>query len=96
MFASEVKAVVASRAIDTTVDLVAVDLIFTYGFTPWPHRMFREVQKLPPATLLIAEGGRLRQHRYWKPRLVPKRAIGAATAAEEELGRWDPFFSTIT
>lgn len=83
VFASEVKAVVASRAIDTTLDPVAVELIFTYGFAPWPHTMFREIRKLAPATMLIVEDGRLRQHRYWKPRLVPKRAIGAAAAAAE-------------
>lgn len=85
VFASEVKGLLASYQIDATLDPQAVDLVFTYGFTPWPHTMFREIRKLAPATVLIAEGGGMRQHRYWRPRLVPKQRVRTKEAAERFL-----------
>ena len=36
------------------------------GYVPAPQSIFRGIRKLPPATLLIAEGGRVEERRYWR------------------------------
>ncbi|MGN2393574.1 asparagine synthase-related protein, partial [Pelomicrobium sp. G1] len=33
---------------------------------PAPHCLFEGIRKLPPATLLVAENGRLEERRYWR------------------------------
>lgn len=42
------------------------DFVF-FHMVPAPHTVYEGVYKLPPASLLIAEGGDVRVRRYWEP-----------------------------
>jgi len=51
-----------------------VDSYLKLGYVPAPQCIFAGIEKLPPATLLIVEDGRLTRKRYWH---VPARSIRA-------------------
>ena len=36
------------------------------GYVPAPQSIFRGIRKLPPATLLVVEDGRVQERRYWR------------------------------
>jgi asparagine synthase (glutamine-hydrolysing) len=65
MFASEAKAILAASGGTPALDPVAVRAYLSLGYVPAPLSMFDGIRKLPPATLLIAERGRVEERRYW-------------------------------
>lgn len=65
-FASEVKSLIAAGLLDPALDLEAAELFFAYGYVPGPRTLFAGVRKLPPAHVLVWEGGAVsREERYW-------------------------------
>jgi asparagine synthase (glutamine-hydrolysing) len=65
VFASEIKALVASGLIAPEVDPISLRLLLTYGSVYQPRTILRGVQMLLPAHRMIIEGGRERVERYW-------------------------------
>ena len=65
IFASEIKALIASGLITSEIDPVSLRLLLTYGSVYQPRTILRDVQMLPPAHRLIVEGGREKVERYW-------------------------------
>jgi asparagine synthase (glutamine-hydrolysing) len=78
-FASEAKALLQLPAVDRSIDPAAVSSYLQLGYVPAPQSIFRGVQKLPPATLLIAQDGRVEQRRYWR---VPGEVDRSTSEAE--------------
>lgn len=64
-FASELGALLADREIPREVDYQALDAYFAYRYVPSPRTAFRNVCKLPPATMLVHEQGKTSTTRYW-------------------------------
>jgi asparagine synthase (glutamine-hydrolysing) len=50
----------------------AIRDFFALGYIPAPQTIYEGVHKLPPAHVLVAEGGRTTMHRYWEPVFDPK------------------------
>ena len=65
VFASEIKALLASGLVAPEIDEVALRLLLTYGSVYQPRTMLRGVRVLLPAHRLIVENGRERIERYW-------------------------------
>ena len=65
IFASEMKALLASRLIEPEIDPVALRLLLTFGSVYQPRTMLRGVRMLLPAHRLIIEHGQERVERYW-------------------------------
>lgn len=65
VFASEIKALLASGLVAREIDPVSVRLLLTYGSINQPHTILRGVKMLLPAHRLIIERGRERVERYW-------------------------------
>ncbi len=65
VFASEMKAIVASGLVDPEIDPIALRMLLTYGSVYQPRTMLRGVNMLLPAHRLIVESGRERLERYW-------------------------------
>ena len=65
VFASELKALLASGLVEPEVDPAALRLLLTHGSVYQPRTILRGVEMLPPAHRLVAEGGRQRVERYW-------------------------------
>jgi asparagine synthase (glutamine-hydrolysing) len=64
-FASEAKALLDLPRLDRNLDPAAVASYLQLGYVPAPQSIFAGVRKIPPATLLIAENGRIEERRYW-------------------------------
>jgi len=67
LFASEVKGILAAPDVEVRVDSEALGEYFTFQNILTDRTLFAGVRLLPPATTLVAEGGRLRDHRFWEP-----------------------------
>jgi asparagine synthase (glutamine-hydrolysing) len=78
VFASEAKAILAAPGVRCRIDPGALSSYLALGYVPAPQSIFRGVTKLPPATLLIAESGRIERRRYWR---LPTETDGALTEA---------------
>ena len=67
-FASEVKSLIAGGLVEAQLDPLAAELFLAHGFVPGPRTLFAGVNKLPPASVLVWEDGRLvDEHTYWDP-----------------------------
>jgi asparagine synthase (glutamine-hydrolysing) len=65
VFGSELKAVLASGAIDTALDYDAVEAYLTLGYLPGPRTLLADVRKLLPGERLVLEDGSVDVARYW-------------------------------
>ncbi len=89
VFASELRSILVDQSVDTSILAESLEDFFRFGYVPWPNTIFRDVKKLPPAHLLVAEDGRVRVERYWQlrfDRIVP-RSEGEAVEELLELLR---------
>src|SRR5262245_58244167 len=75
-FASEAKALLAVPGVAAELDPAALATYLNLGYVAAPHSMFRGIGKLPAATLLAIENGRVGERRYWR---VPE-ATGRQTS----------------
>ncbi len=65
LFASEIKALLASGLVAAKLDLRSLDQVFTY-WSPLPgHSVFEGVQELPPGHYLLADEKGIALQRYW-------------------------------
>jgi len=67
LFASEVKAILASGLLRPEMDLDALWHYISLRFIPDRYTLFRGVQKLPAATSLQWRNGNITLDRYWSP-----------------------------
>ena len=65
VFASEIKALVASGLITPEIDPIALRLLLTFGSVYQPRTMLRNVSMLLPGHRIIIEHGQERIERYW-------------------------------
>ena len=65
VFATEAKAMLALPGIEPTVDITALHSYLQLGYVAAPHSMLAGIRKLPPATMLVVENGRIEERRYW-------------------------------
>ena len=84
-FASEIKAILQNLAVSRDVDEVALHHYLTYGYIPSPQTAFPQIRKLPPASILLWEEGRISVERYWTLRYTPKLKISESEASEQLL-----------
>ena len=78
-FASEAKSLLELPGIDRAIDPAAVASYLQLGYVPAPQSIFRGIRKLPPATVVTAEKGRVVERRYWR---VPTQVDRSATEGE--------------
>lgn len=82
-YGSELKALLADPATPREIDREALALYLQYQFVPAPRTIFKDVYKLPPASVLTWEGSEPRIARYWSPRYEPKRTGSVQDDVEE-------------
>jgi asparagine synthase (glutamine-hydrolysing) len=80
VFASEMKAMLASGLIDRQVDEEAIGQYLIYQTVPPPRTMVRDVRMLPPGTLLLHERQQTRVRSYWQP---PHQVEAPVTSLDE-------------
>ena len=86
-FASEVKSLLAGDLVHAELDPMAAELFLAHGYVPGPYTLFAGVRKLPPATVLVFEDGRVvEQREYWNAwEDGPPRAAGRWEDDQEQL-----------
>ncbi len=65
IFASEIKAILASGLVARALNLEALNQYLTFLWTPDPHTVFQGVWKLPPGHLLIWRDGHTDVRAWW-------------------------------
>ena len=75
-FASEAKALLASRRIPARMDLAALDPYLTLRYVPEPQTMFEGIHTLPAAHWLHRDpAGAITIQRYWDCLLYTSRCV---------------------
>ena len=89
LFASELKALLASPAVERRLDPQAIEEFFAFGYIPDPRSIFLGVRKLPPAhCLLVRRGAPMPEPRgYWDMRFVDGASVGEEEVREELIAR---------
>jgi len=82
-FASELPALRHDPDLDTTPDDQALADFLAFRCVPHPATAWRGAAKLPPAHVLVAQGGRISTQRYWRLAPGPERGPSLDEAAEE-------------
>ncbi|MDP1652038.1 MAG: asparagine synthase (glutamine-hydrolyzing) [Rhodocyclaceae bacterium] len=65
-FATEAKALLTLPGVVAEVDPLALHSYLQLGYVAAPCSIFKGIAKLPPATLMFVENGRVEQRRYWR------------------------------
>ena len=85
LFGSELKALMAHPAWQAEIDLEATAAFVRYSYVPTPATIFRNVHKLPPASILAVRAGETpRIAPYWRLRDAVAAGAGRPPASEEE------------
>lgn len=77
-FASELGALMHHSDVSRGVDSEAVDEYLSYRIIGAPRTIYRDVQKLPPGTMMICDASGTRSERYWQVdfgRTRPQRPV---------------------
>ena len=82
-FASEIKALLASKEITAQVDEQALVHFLTFMYSPGEMTLFRGIRKLLPGHVLIASPGRWRIESYWDIPLTNANGKGLTDWLEE-------------
>ena len=87
LFASEMKALLASGLVPFELDPTAVNLYFHYQYVPEPLTPLKDVRKLDAASLLIVdvEPWEIKERRYWRMEDAPPLEGDPATLIREQL-----------
>jgi asparagine synthase (glutamine-hydrolysing) len=73
LFGSELKAILAHPGVERTIDVSGLEDYLAFGMIAGAGSIFRRVEKLPPAHVLVASAAALdgRPRRYWQLRIEP-------------------------
>ncbi|MFH1523472.1 MAG: asparagine synthase (glutamine-hydrolyzing) [Chloroflexota bacterium] len=83
VFASEIKAILASGLVEREIDPESLRLLLTYGSIYQPKTMLSGVKMLLPAHRLILEDGRVRCEKYWSLDASRRPEIGSLPYPEQ-------------
>src|SRR5438034_2027899 len=70
-FGSEIRALLAAEDPKLEVDPVALNLFLRFRYTPSPLTLFQGIRKLAPGTMLVLEGGKYREERWYNYTPIP-------------------------
>jgi asparagine synthase (glutamine-hydrolysing) len=65
IFASEVKAILATGLIEKSIDPEALNQFLTFLWSPDPHTLFQGIKTVPPAQVLTFKNDRIRIREWW-------------------------------
>ncbi|MBI3784918.1 MAG: asparagine synthase (glutamine-hydrolyzing) [Deltaproteobacteria bacterium] len=71
VFGSELKALLQHPAVQREVDPEALSDYLTYLYVPAPRSILRGIRKLPAASLIEIQDGKVVERRYWTPTFEP-------------------------
>ena len=84
-FGSEIRAILAGENLKPAVDPVALNLFLRFRYTPSPLTIFDGIRKLASGTMLVVEGGKYREERWYNYTPTPFESSGSEEEIREEL-----------
>lgn len=81
-FASEIKSLLELPECEREVDPVALDQYLSLRYVPGPRTMFRDIAKLMPGHVLVADDRGVRTRRYWRLQPEQREDLDFAQARE--------------
>src|SRR5438067_7865867 len=84
-FGSEIRPILAADNSKPAVDPVALNLFLRFRYTPSPLTIFDGIRKLAPGTMLVLEGGKYREERWYNYTPRPFQFPRSEKAIVEEL-----------
>lgn len=78
-FATEAKALLQLPGLATELNRDVLADYLHLGYVPAPHSIFKGIRKLPPATLLAVEDGKVTEWRWWR---LPEHTEAGVSDAE--------------
>src|SRR5467141_3219513 len=84
-FASEIQALLEFPDQPRRLNRKALSLYHALGYVPAPYTMFDGIHKLPPASLLIAENGKIEIRSYWSAAEAASRPSSLSFDATAQL-----------
>ncbi len=88
-FATEAKALLALPGARTELDHSVLAGYLQLGYVAAPGCIFKGIRKLPPATLLAVEDGKVREWRYWRLPSRIERGVSESDWIERVRARLD-------
>ena len=85
LFASELSALLAHRAVPRDIDPCALREYLALEYVPAPRSIIRGIRKLEPGTALVLERGDIRTHRYWSIPLQQRAPVPPYSEVVEQL-----------
>src|SRR5260370_13368285 len=82
LVASEIKGLLASRAVPRNIDSSAVRAFLQLGHVPPPWTAIQGVKPLEPGYIGVWQGGNFQTHAYWK---LPLATNGHAAGPPEQI-----------
>jgi len=93
LFASELKALMAFKDFDRSIEPDAVPLFLHYQYIPSPRTIFRDTYKLLPGYYMVFDGLKLASHPYWCLPELPGDLGRSHPTEEESLEGLDSVFT---
>ncbi len=66
LFASEIKALLASGLVETIVNAPAINDLLSFGYVPHPETMFKDILQVDPGGLLDVRSDSTTSKQYWR------------------------------
>jgi len=82
LFASEIKAILASAQIKPKLDLQSIDLYLAMYYIPPSRTVYQNVHTLLPAHILTWQSGKIQTEAYWYPAYSQNASISEEDAIE--------------
>jgi len=92
VFGSEAKAVLEHPDVDRRLDPEGLARYLFYEYIPAPYSIWAGLRKLPPAHVLVWEGGSIELRRYWEP-LAPRADYRPFSEAADQF--WSEFRDSV-
>jgi asparagine synthase (glutamine-hydrolysing) len=83
MFASEIKALIASGLLSAKVNVRNIDKYLEFGYVPGEETLFQGVRRIPPGHWLRVGAGETCEGSYWALEYAPDYKRSSETTAEE-------------
>jgi asparagine synthase (glutamine-hydrolysing) len=83
LFASEIKSILEYPDFKPEINPEAIHLYLTYQYVPGPGTIWREVNRIPPASILVCDGtGKIETKKYWNLDFTQKTKLTFKDACE--------------
>lgn len=82
LFASEIKGLIASGLIASELDMTSLWHLLSLRYVPGAQTLYRGIERLPAASTMTLEDGKLTTARYWSPDFGGKRDWDESEAVE--------------